>query len=606
MTAGALAAAGVDVALAASAGDGIEASLIDLVAVFVIAGGVGVFVSKVGHFPYTIALLVAGFAVSVASSVAVGPNEILGEIVLTHDVILLVLLPPLLFEGAATTDVEEFESNLPIILLLAIVGLVASIAFVGVAAHWLFTGLGLVSGDEFTLLVSLLFATTVLPTDPVSVLALFEEIGVPERLSVLVEGESLINDGVAVVIFTTLYALLENERSLEYLLAPENFGAVLVELVYTSLGGAVVGFVAGYAVYSVMRDLDEHMTEIVLTIILAYGSFLLAEHYLHVSGVIATVVAGLLIGNRGAEYAMSAQTKLSVFNTWETGAFIVNTFIFVVIGAKTPVTDIVGNAELLVPAIGIVLVGRALAVYPLTTAANRFVRNDVDLRNQHVLVWGGLHGSIPIALVLGVQESVVPFAPQLRVLVFGVAAFSLIGQGLTMKPLIERLGIVTTTEEDELYQLLVGRARAVDAALEAAERLHDRGRIPDSVFEQFQTEYRVEKDDLNRAIGRLLAEHPDIRDRERLVGERQVLKREQSALKDAELSGVISTEIADALLEEVNIKLDRVQSGESTVTRDRDEEGYREFWRERASDHGLLDADLDGEDGDTDRGTGAE
>jgi len=582
------------VALATAAEGGLEARLIDLLAVFIIAGAVGVFVAKIGHFPYTIALLVAGFAVSLASSATSGASQILGDIVLTHDVILLVLLPPLLFEGAATTDIDEFQDNLPVILVVAIVGLVASIVFVGFVTHQVFIGLGLVSGDTFSLLVAMLFATVVLPTDPVSVLAMFEEIGAPERLSVLVEGESLINDGVAVVIFTTLYSLLQTGRSLDYLLQPENFGAVLVDLVYTSLGGAVVGFVAGYAIYSVMRDLDEQMTEIVLTLILAYGAFLLAEHYLHVSGVIATVVAGLLMGNRGAEYAMSPQTKLSVFNTWETGAFIVNTFIFLVIGAKTPVTDIVANAALLVPAVLIVLVGRALVVYPLTNAVNRFVPNQVTLEYQHVMVWGGLHGSIPIALVLGIQENVVPFAPQMRVLVFGVAAFSLIVQGLTMKPLIEGLGIITTTEEDELYQLLVGRARAVDAALEAAGRLHDESRIPDEVYERFHAEYEAEKADLNDAIARLLSEHPSIRDREQLVGERQVLMQEQSALKAAELDGVITTEVAEHLLEEVSIKLDRVRSGESTVTRDPDIEGYSEFWRRRASEHGLLDADVQG------------
>jgi CPA1 family monovalent cation:H+ antiporter len=331
---------------------GLEDELIRLLTVFVIAGGVGVFVTKFVRIPYTIALLVAGFLASLAG-VTVG-------IELTHDIILLVLLPPLLFEGAATTDLDEFRENASVIVLLAVLGLAISILFVGTAVHY---SLG------FPLLVALLFAAIILPTDPVSVLALFEEIGAPERLSVLVEGESLINDGV--VIFTSLLALVTSGADPSVLASPTQIGELVGEIAVSSLGGAVVGALAGYAVYRVMVTLDEHMTEIVLTVILVYGSFLLAEHYLHVSGVIATVVAGLFMGNRGREYAMSAQTKVSVFNTWATAAFIVNTFIFIVIGVQTPLHQIARHVNLLVPALLFVLVGRALVVYPLTELANR-------------------------------------------------------------------------------------------------------------------------------------------------------------------------------------------------------------------------------------------
>ena len=568
---------------------GIEAGLIDVLAVFIIAAAVGVFVAKIGRFPYTIALLVAGFFASLAGVTL--------DIELTHDVILLVLLPPLLFQGAATTDIEFFRRNLSTILVLAVVGLGISIAFVGVGVHYAF---------GFAPLVALLFATIVLPTDPVSVLALFEELGTPDRLAVLVEGESLLNDGVGVVVYAALLELIVTGTTVEEVTI-EAVGDLFLGIFIASAGGAVVGFLAGYSVYRVMINLDEHMTEIVLTIVLAYGSFLLAEHYVsrllaefHFSGVIATVVAGLFIGNRGAEYAMSPRTKLSVFNTWETAAFIVNTFIFVLIGVKTPLRQIIENGELLLPAIALVLVGRAVAVYPLATVLSRVSPRDISLDYQHVLVWGGLHASIPIALVLGLPttlESGVPFPhrAQLRVLVFGVAAFSLVVQGLSMGWLVDRLGIVTTTEEERLYQLLVGRARAVDAAIEAAERLYDEGRIPREVHERFEREYGEEKADLNEAISELLSTHPEIRDREQIVGERQVLTRERSAIRSAERDGLISTDVAEALLDEVNLKLDRVRSGERTVTRLREEEGYEEFWRRRAREYGLFEGG-DGED----------
>ncbi|WP_135822842.1 Na+/H+ antiporter [Halostella litorea] len=550
---------------------GVETELIHLLSVFLIAGAVGVVVTKFVRIPYTIALLIAGFVASIAG-VSVG-------IELTHDIILLVLLPPLLFEGAATTDLASFRENFPVIATLAIAGLVLSILFVGVAVRYV---LG------FPLLVALLFAAIILPTDPVSVLALFEEMGAPERLTVLVEGESLLNDGVGVVIFTALLSFVMSDVDPAALATPARLGRLLGDIAVASVGGAVVGGLAGYAVYRVMVGLDEHMTEIVLTVILVYGSFLLAEHYLGVSGVIATVVAGLFIGNRGREYAMSAQTKVSVFNTWATAAFIVNTFIFIVIGTQTPLVQIARHANLLVPALLIVLVGRAVVVYPLTELVNRTVLTQpVSREYQHVIVWSGLHASIPIALVLGLPPGT-PLREEMRVMVFGIAGFGLVVQGLTIGRLVEHLGIATTSDEERLYQLLIGRARAVDAVLEEARALHEDNRIPDEVYEKFAVEYRSEKEQLDATIAELLDEHPEIRDRERTVAERHLLKHERSAVKTAELDGLLSSDVAAELMEEVNLKLDRLDRGESTVVASRSEEGYDEFWRAEARDHDVL------------------
>ncbi|MFB6159603.1 MAG: cation:proton antiporter, partial [Haloferacaceae archaeon] len=224
--------------------------LVDLLEVFIIAAAVGVLVAKVGRFPYTIALLVAGFAASI-----LGVSAQL-DVPLSHDLILLVLLPPLLFEGAATTDLERLRRNLVPILTLAVPGLVVSVVALGAASH---------VALAFQPLIALLFAAMVLPTDPVSVLALFEELGAPSRLSVLVEGESLINDGVGVVVFSTLLVPVRNGASVEVLLSLSELGAFVLEVGVVSAGGLVVGLAAGYGVYRVMVNLDEHMTEIVLT-----------------------------------------------------------------------------------------------------------------------------------------------------------------------------------------------------------------------------------------------------------------------------------------------------------------------------------------------------
>ena len=560
--------------------------LIVLLSVFIIAAAVGTLVAKVGRFPYTIALLLAGLAVSVIVSVFhVAPiTDLFDQLQLSHDLILLVLLPALLFEGAATTDLERFRRNLVPILTLAVVGLPVAVVLLGAIGAWAF---------DFPLLIALLFAAMILPTDPVSVLALFEEVGAPDRLSVLVEGESLVNDGIGVVVFTTLLALVQQGADPHVLLEPLRAAEFLGEIAVVSVGGAVVGLAAGYAVYSVMVNLDEQMTEIVLTLILAYGSFILAEHYLHVSGVIATVVAGLFIGNQGAEYAMSPRTKLSVFNTWETAAFLVNTFIFIAIGVRTPIPRLYEYAGAIGAAIALVLLARAAVVYPLSWLLNRSQAEEISRPYQHVMVWGGLHASIPIALVLGLPRGNAALPTEkLTAMVFGVAAFSLIVQGLTMDNLLDRLGVTTRTEAQELYELLIGRLRAVESALDAAERLRNGGDIPRDVYEDFEAEYGREREDLGSAISTLFSRHPELRREQLLMGERRVLQREKGALMDAVRSGVIADDVGERLVEEVDLKLDRVRAGETTVRES--SEGYEERWRSHAQEFGLdADANLD-------------
>ena len=472
---------------------------------------------------------------------------------------------------------------LPATLLLATVGLVVAVLAVAAASVTL---LG------FAPLVAVLFGVIVMPTDPVSVLAVLDRVGAPERLTTLIEGESLVNDGVAVVLFGAVLALVERGADPSAILTPGGLAGLAGSVLLTAAGGAAVGFVAGYGVYRTMATLDDHMTEIVLTVVLAYGSFLLAEHYLGASGVIATVVAGLLLGNRGREHAMSARTKTAVFNTWETAAYLVNTFIFVLLGVATPVTDIVENAGLILPVIGLVLIARAVAVYPLVPVADRLARADLDATDAHALVWGGLHGSIPIALVLGLPASV-PNRSQLNVLVFGVVAFSLVVQGLTMDDLLRWLDVETTDEAEVLYELLLARARAVDAALDAADRLAERNAIRESVHERFEREYGAEKADLAAATAGLLEAEPSLHRRETLAGERRVLAAEESAITEAELDGLVSTETADELVAEIREKRDRTRRGKTTVTSSEEREGYEEFWRRRARAFGLLDGDAE-------------
>jgi CPA1 family monovalent cation:H+ antiporter len=206
------------------------------------------------------------------------------------------------------------------------------------------------------------------------------------------------------------------------------------------------------------------------------------------------------------------------------------------------------------------------------------------------MVWGGLHASIPIALVLGLPAELpsggpFPHREALRAMVFGVAGFSLVVQGLTMGTLLDRLDIVTRSEEAELYELLVGRARAVDSALEAAEELRAAGQLSGSTYREFTAEYEREKADLEAAIRELLETYPDLRREEIRAGERQLLRREKAAIMDAARTGVVADDVAEHLREEVDLKLERLRSGTSTVAAD--EEEFEEFWRSRAAKLGI-------------------
>ena len=473
------------------------------------------------------------------------------------------LLPPLLFEGAATTDFESLRENLLTILALAVPGLALSVILLGAIDQYV---LGL------PLILALLFGAMILPTDPVSVLALFEEVGAPERLSTLVEGESLINDGV--VVFSTLLTLVTGTSgtvTAADLLEVERLTSVTLEIAVTSLGGLLVGIAAGYAVYRVMVDLDKHMTETVLTIIAAYGSFLLAEHYLHVSGVIATVVAGLFIGNRGTEYAMSPRTKISIFNTLSTGAFIVNTFIFLAIGINTPVAALAANAPVIVAAIALVLAIRIAIVYPIAAVVNRRKRREVSRSYQHVMVWGGAARFDPDRPRAWPAAGLPP-------------GEKVAGNGLRRRSLQPR------------------RSGTYDARPHgSAGDRHPAGREG-----PLSDPRRPCPSGRRRARGRRPArqcrENPEFRREELLVGERRVLQQEQSALMDAVRRGVLSDDVGDRLMEEVDVKLDLVDDGESTV--ERREEGYEEFWRSRAAEFGIdfdIDtADVDAEASDND------
>jgi CPA1 family monovalent cation:H+ antiporter len=369
------------------------------------------------RLPYSAGLVAGGVCLALAGggmTLAVSP-----------DLIYTVLLPPLVFEAALQLKWRPFFGDLPVTVTLAFPGVLITGAIIATGMHVLI-GWGWLGAA--------LFGALIAATDPVSVVAAFKEMKVEPRLSLLVESESLLNDGAAAVAFAILVSVAHGDG-----LQP---GAVFGSLLWATFGGLAVGaLVAGAALLMAGRT-DDHLVEITLTTIAAYGSFLLAEH-IHMSGVLAALAAGLVVGNVGrigwVGCSISASGREHLVSFWQYAAFLSNSVVFILIGSyeASQASRLLTVAAGL--AIGLVLVGRIAAVYPLC-ALFALSPLKVDIRHQHVLVWGGLRGALALALALAIPDSI-PEKGAIIIAAFAVAAFSIFVQGLTMPWLIKGLDL---------------------------------------------------------------------------------------------------------------------------------------------------------------------
>lgn len=371
-------------------------------------------VSRRFKLPYSVGLVIAGIVLALL------PNAT--ELLLTRDLIFNIFLPPLVFEAALQLEWKAFRRDLPLTVGLAFGGVAIAAALVAAGMHF---------AIGWSWIGAALFGVLIAATDPVSVIAAFREIKVARRLSMVVESESLLNDGAAAVGFTLLATIAAGGAMTPVTI----FGSLL----WTVAGGVLSGAVVAGALLVVAWRTEDHLVEITLTTIAAYGSFLMAEHF-HMSGVLASLTAGLLVGNVGWMRAISESGRSHVLAFWEYAAFLANSVVFILIGsheAHQPIGLVTGAAA---AAMVLVLAGRALAVYPICALFAR-TRVRIDYRYQHVLVWVGLRGALALALALALPGNV-PERREIIVVSFAVVAFSIFVQGLTMPWLIRRLRLL--------------------------------------------------------------------------------------------------------------------------------------------------------------------
>ena len=364
-------------------------------------------------FPYIVGLVVAGFLI------AFMPRS--PQLPLSRELIFNVLLPPLVFEAALQLDWKRFRGELPLTLTLAFAG-------VGIAAVVVAAGMHMLIGWSW--IGAALFGVLIAATDPVSVIAAFREMGCLPRVSMVVESESLLNDGVAAVGFAMLSAIAVG--------ASPSAGSVIPAFAWTLGGGVAIGLLVSAAILVIAGRTNDPLVEITLTTIAAYGSFLIAEHFKS-SGIISALTAGLLIGSFGTRF-LSAQGRDRVGWAWEYFAFLANSFVFILIGmsvANQPLRQL-GSASAVI-AIALVLAGRGLSIYPLSALFNAS-RWKLPPSFQHTLFWGGLRGALALALALAVPTSVAE-RNAIILTAFVVVAFSILVQGLTMPMLIKRFDL---------------------------------------------------------------------------------------------------------------------------------------------------------------------
>jgi CPA1 family monovalent cation:H+ antiporter len=368
------------------------------------------------HLPYSVGLVAAGMGIALLPFTP--------QVTLTKELVYSGLLPPLIFEAAFYLNWRELRRELPVILTLATIGVLISAAVTTAGLHFL-------AGWDWT--SALVFGALIAATDPVSVIAVFREAKAHGRLRLLLEAESLFNDGTAAVAFG-IAVMIATGHSLSSLTI------VRSGLVVTG-GGILCGaVVANLILYLVVRTQD-HLVETTCTTIAAYGSFLLAEA-LGVSGIFATLTAGLVLGNLGPEGRISERGKEAVQAFWEYAAFLANSVVFLLIGMHQASQQFGANWLPALAAVFAVTLARAITVYPLC----QFFRSSalsVSARHQHVLFWGGLRGALALALALGLPPDV-PRREEIISVSFAVVAFSIFVHGLTIAPLLRRLGEIHT------------------------------------------------------------------------------------------------------------------------------------------------------------------
>ena len=526
------------------------------------------------NFPHTVLLAVVGVAIGLLKAVAEGGQiyiisdflRALHDLEITADVVLFVFLPALVFEAALALDVRRLLDDLGSILFLAIFGLLVSTAIVGYSIH-------LVSG--VSIVVCLMLGAIVSATDPVAVVAIFKDVGAPKRLAILVEGESLFNDATAIVIFIILSGMVLQTSD-------PTVASGIAEFVRVFLGGVIVGLIMALVFVSVIRKLTKlPLVERSLTIALAYLAFILGEHYLHVSGVMAVVTAALVMASRGRT-VIAPHDWHSLHEMWEQLGFWANSIIFILVGLAVPGIMAGFGAEQfewLAVLIGTAFGARLFIIFVLMPFLSRSnLAQGVSNAYKTVMFWGGLRGAVSLALALLVIENQA-FSEEVRsfvgVMVTGFVLFTLFINAPTIGFLISmlRLDQLSTTEAAVRDRALALSLGEIGKSIESVARQQDSTEV---VTEQLTSEYRHRSQTAQRKVDQLSDLHPNDWV---LIGLATLAAQERESYAEQFEAGFLRSEIFRAVTKHIDDISDALKSNGATGYVEASEQMYGFGWQ---------------------------
>lgn len=498
-----------------------------LLILFVCASLLAVVANRV-RIPYVVALVLGGLLL--------GSLKLFQAPVLSQDLLFNVVLPGLIFESAYHLPASALWRDRLAIFGLAVPGVLLSIVLTAAVFVWSSHFLGDLEGVVMPFGIALVFGAMVAATDPISVVAIFRQLQAPARLTLLVESESLLNDGTAIVFFTLFLGIAMGSSA--------HWTSLATSFLEIVGGGILVGGFIGWLAAEWIKRVDDAMVEITLTILAAYGSFLAADQ-LGYSGVISTVAAGLVCGATGIRQGMAPSVSLAVNTFWEYLGFVLNSLVFLLVGFTIHLPELFRVWPLILAAYVAITLARASVVYGVGALLSK-TRSHIPWIWHFILLWGGVRGALSMVLVLSLPPHF-PYREILVNLVFGVVLLTILIQGLTMTPIAKSLGIIDPNDRWSVLEARRMRLRLAQGTLDDLERLRREEFYSEEAVELIRKHFVAIQESSRASLGNL-----DFDPAKRLQGDftrlyQRLLARQKKRLLDAQQAGLISQRTFDEL-----------------------------------------------------------